>query len=228
MSHELRTPLHTVIGFSELLAEEIKGPLNADQQRFINHIHKDSQHLLTLINEILDLSKIESGKLQLRREALEVGVLLEDVLSSLRPRSAASSIHIETHVPDRLFVDGDRIRVRQIFYNLLSNALKFTPNGGSIRIEADQVDGFAQISVSDTGIGIPPEEHDSIFDSFHQVDAAAGGAREGTGLGLPITKRLVQEHGGRIWVESKPGLGSRFHFTIPLKAAYEKSTGSGR
>ena len=228
MSHELRTPLHTIIGFSELLSEELKGPLNAAQHRYIDHIHKDSQHLLSLINEVLDLSKIEAGKLQLRREGLELSALIEDVLSSIRPRAASGEIRVETSLGDELVVDGDRIRVKQILYNLLSNAVKFTPKGGSLRVDAEPVEGFARIAVTDTGIGIPPEEQQSVFDSFHQVGAATVGTREGTGLGLPITRRLVQEHGGRIWLESEPGKGSRFSFTIPLKAAHEKSLGSGR
>ncbi len=227
MSHELRTPLHTVIGFSELLAEEMKGPLNADQKRFIGHIHRDSQHLLALINEILDLSKIEAGKLELRKESLALGALLEDALSSIRPLGLEKSIEIEKNIVDPVCVIGDRIRVKQILYNLLSNAVKFTPKGGHVRIDVEPADGFARISVSDTGIGIPPDEHDSIFDKFHQV-AAVTGMREGTGLGLPITRRLVEQHGGRIWLESEPGKGSRFTFTIPLEAAHEKSTNSGR
>ncbi len=228
MSHELRTPLHTVIGFSELLAEETKGPLNDDQRRFIQHIRKDSQHLLTLINEILDLSKIEAGKLQLRREALDIGAVLEDVLSSIRPQGLDKSLEIGTRVADSVSVDGDRLRVKQILYNLLSNAVKFTPAGGRIHVDVEVVDGYAQISVNDTGIGISPEEHHSIFESFHQVATGADGMREGTGLGLPITKRLVEQHGGHIWLESEPGRGSRFTFTIPLKAANEKSISSGR
>ncbi len=216
MSHELRTPLHTVIGFSELLAEETKGPLNSDQKRFIHHIHKDSQHLLALINEILDLSKIEAGKLQLSREAIDLGALLKDVLSSIRPQATAKSIEIKTDLPIPVAVSGDRIRVKQILYNLLSNAVKFTPNGGVIRVEAGAADGFAWISVSDTGIGISPEEHESIFEKFHQAGTTAGGLREGTGLGLPITRRLVEGHGGRLWLESAPAKGSRFTFTLPL------------
>ena len=226
MSHELRTPLHTVIGFSELLSEESKGPLNADQKRFIDHIHKDSQHLLALINEILDLSKIEAGKLELRKEPLDIGAMLDDVLSSIRPQCLEKAIAIERHVDGPLVVDGDRIRVKQILYNLLSNAVKFTPNGGRVQIDASPADGFGRISVTDTGIGIPHEEHESVFDTFHQVGAP--GMREGTGLGLPITRRLVERHGGRIRLESEPGRGSRFTFTIPLKAANEKSIGSGR
>jgi PAS domain S-box-containing protein len=218
MSHELRTPLHTVIGFAELLAEETKGPLNPYQKRFINHIHKDAQHLLALINEVLDISKIEAGKLQLYREALYLGAVLEEALSSIRPQAAAKSIAIESNIPLPVSVDGDRMRVKQILFNLLSNAVKFTPEGGHIRVDVLSSEGFAQVSVSDTGIGIPAAEHDSIFDKFHQVGATTSGMREGTGLGLPITKRLVEEHGGRIWLESEPGKGSRFTFTLPLTA----------
>ena len=217
MSHELRTPLHTIIGFSELLAEELKGPLNTDQQRFVTHIRKDSQHLLALINEVLDLSKIEAGKLQLKKEPLEVIALLDDVLTSIRPRAMDGQIQIAAGLRSPVIIDGDRLRVRQILYNLLSNAVKFTPKGGSVRVDIEPAGEFARISVIDTGIGIPPAEQVSVFDSFHQVGETAGGTREGTGLGLPITKRLVEEHGGHIWLESEPGKGSRFTFTIPLK-----------
>ncbi len=219
MSHELRTPLHTVIGFAELLAEETKGLLNPTQKRFVNHIHKDAQHLLALINEVLDLSKIEAGRLQLHREALDAGALLDDVLSSILPQGSAKSIEIETNITVPVSIYGDRMRVKQILYNLLSNAVKFTPEGGHVRVDVTSSEGFAEVSVSDTGIGIPSAEHDSIFDKFHQVGAATtSGMREGTGLGLPITKRLVEEHGGRIWLESEPGKGSRFMFTLPLVA----------
>jgi PAS domain S-box-containing protein len=218
MSHELRTPLHTIIGFSELLAEETKGPLNVDQKRYMGHIQKDSQHLLALINEVLDLSKIEAGKLQLNRDAVDIAAVLDEVLASIRPRALERSLAIEAAPGSPVLVDADRLRVKQILYNLVSNAVKFTPNGGRIRVEIESANGFAQISVTDTGIGIPIEEQGVIFDAFHQVGtAASGGMREGTGLGLPITKRLVEEHGGRIWLESEPGKGSRFSFTIPLK-----------
>ena len=217
MSHELRTPLHTVIGFSELLAEETKGPLNDSQKRFVGHIHRDSQHLLTLINEILDLSKIEAGKLQLRREPLDIAEVLDDALSSIRPQALQKSISIEMSAAGPLRINGDRLRLKQILYNLLSNAVKFTPDGGRIQIEAEPVNGFARISVNDSGIGIAPQHHESIFDTFHQVGENAIGTREGTGLGLPITRRLVEGHGGRIWLDSEPGKGSRFTFTIPLE-----------
>jgi PAS domain S-box-containing protein len=226
MSHELRTPLHTVIGFSELLAEETRGPLNPDQKRFIGHIHNDSQHLLALINEILDLSKIEAGKIQLNRQALDIGAVIEDALGAIRPQSLERAIEIKTEFDAPVIVSGDAIRVKQIFYNLLSNAVKFTHKGGTVRVNARTIDGFGEISVSDTGVGIPPEELDSIFDKFHQVDAPGVGMREGTGLGLPITRRLVEEHGGRIRVESEVGKGSKFTFTLPLEQADEAGTGS--
>jgi PAS domain S-box-containing protein len=216
MSHELRTPLHTIIGFSEILAEELEGPVNEKQRRFINHIHQDSLHLLELINDILDLSKIESGRLELRREIFQLDASVEEVRSSIQSQAEGKSIAVTTHIPAGISLTADRIRVRQILLNLLSNAVKFTPAGGNIRIDAIPRDGFAEISVTDTGIGIPTEEHESIFDKFYQVGATTKGVREGTGLGLAITKRLVEEHGGKIWVESQPGKGSRFSFTVPL------------
>jgi PAS domain S-box-containing protein len=226
MSHELRTPLHTVIGFSELLAEESQGPLNDSQKRFIGHIHKDAQHLLALINDILDLSKIEAGKVQLRRDAVDIAVILDDALASIQPRGIEKSVAIETNIESPVIVEGDRIRLKQILYNLLSNAVKFTPANGRVQVEMGTAEGYARISVRDTGVGIPLEEQESVFEKFHQVGGVAGGAREGTGLGLPISRRLVEEHGGRIWLESEPGLGSCFTFTIPLKAANEKTTDS--
>ena len=216
MSHELRTPLHTVIGFSELLMEEMKGGLNTDQRRFIGHILKDANHLLALINEVLDISKIEAGKLKLTREALDLGIVLEDALGSIRPACATKGIDVQSAVTLVGPVLADRLRLKQILYNLLSNAVKFTPGGGAILVDVREQEGFAQVTVSDTGIGIPAEEHAAIFDTFHQVGAASTGTREGTGLGLPITKRLVEQHGGRVWLESEPGRGSRFSFTIPL------------
>jgi PAS domain S-box-containing protein len=214
MSHELRTPLHTVIGFAELLEEEIEGPLNDKQKRFIGHIHKDSMHLLELINDVLDLSKIEAGGLRIRRESLDIEAGVEEAISSIRPRAAAKSITIETAVSVATPVLADPLRFKQILYNLLSNALKFTPEGGRIRIEGRLSGGFVEISVVDTGIGIPREKHSDIFDKFYQLGATTKGIREGTGLGLAITRALVEEHGGRIWVSSEPGKGSRFSFTI--------------
>jgi len=218
MSHELRTPLHTIIGFAELLGEELEGPLNDKQKRFINHIHTDSIHLLALINDILDISKIESGRLGLRRETFDIGGTLEEALSSVRPQAAAKSIAIETSLSLPATIFADRLRVKQVLFNLLSNALKFTPNGGKILINAALRDSVIEISVSDTGIGIAKEQHEAVFDKFYQVGSTTKGVREGTGLGLAITKALVEEHGGGIWLESEPGKGSRFTFTIPHEA----------
>jgi signal transduction histidine kinase len=216
MSHELRTPLHTVIGFAELLGEEIEGPLNDKQKRFIGHIHKDSMHLLELINDVLDLSKIEAGSLRIRRESLDIEAGVEEAISSIRPGAAAKSIAIETAVSVDTPVLADPLRFKQILYNLLSNALKFTPEGGRIRVEGRRDARFVEISVVDSGIGIPHEKHSDIFDKFYQLGATTKGVREGTGLGLAITKALVQAHGGRIWVTSEPGKGSRFSFTIAI------------
>jgi len=215
MSHELRTPLHTVIGFAELLGEEIEGPLNDKQKRFINHIHKDSMHLLELINDILDLSKIEAGGLRITRESIDIEAGVEEAISSIRPGAAAKCIALETAVSVATPILADPLRFKQILYNLLSNAVKFTPEGGKVRVEA-RLDGagFVELSVIDTGIGIPPERHTDIFDKFYQLGPTTKGIREGTGLGLAITRALVEEHGGRIWVASEPGKGSRFRFTI--------------
>jgi signal transduction histidine kinase len=215
MSHELRTPLHTIIGFSELLAEGLQGTLNEKQRRFVNHIHKDSLHLLELINDILDLSKIEAGRLELRPEPFDFAAMVEESLAAVRALAQAKSIRIDTAIEVPMAVDADRLRVKQVLVNLLSNAVKFTPDGGVVRVDARVQDQLV-VSVTDTGVGIPKDEHESIFDKFHQVGATTKGVREGTGLGLAITKRLVEQHGGRIRVESEPGKGSCFTFTIPL------------
>ena len=219
MSHELRSPLHTVLGFSELLAEETEGQLSVKQKRFLSHIHDDSQHLLDLINDLLDLSKIEAGRLELRHEAFCLTPVLDEALSSVRPRATAKSVEIRTDVSIAAPVFAGRLRFKQILHNLLTNAIKFTPDGGKVRVEAATRDGFTEISVSDTGIGVPEDQHQAVFDKFYQVKAATEGGLEGTGLGLAITKRLVEQHGGSIWINSEPGNGSRFTFTIPLEQA---------
>jgi PAS domain S-box-containing protein len=219
MSHELRTPLHTIIGFSELLAEESQGPLNDKQKRFLNHIHTDSIHLLQLINDILDISRIEAGRLELRREAIDVKTVVEESIASIRHAAHAKSISIDARIEVPETIDADRLRVKQILVNLLSNAVKFTPSGGKISVRANFDDASAVFSVSDTGVGIPEEEHASVFETFYQSGNTTKGVREGTGLGLPITKRLVEEHGGTITLTSKPGEGSCFTFTIPARAA---------
>jgi signal transduction histidine kinase len=216
MSHELRTPLHTIIGFSELLAEEIEGSLNEKQRRFIGHVHQDAQHLLHLINEILDLSKIEAGRIELHPETLDAADGVEEVLASIRPLGVQKGINVESVLERGIEVRADRIRYKEVLFNLLSNAIKFTPTGGRVWLEGKKQRNFASISVCDTGVGLPPEEQESIFETFYQSATTAKGVREGTGLGLPIARRLIEQHGGRIWVQSEAGKGSRFTFTIPL------------
>jgi PAS domain S-box-containing protein len=216
MSHELRTPLHTIIGFTELLAEELEGPLNEKQKRFLGHVHQDSQHLLELINDILDLSKVEAGQMELHPESFDAGTVIAEALNGIRPMARARGIAVENRVSGETIVKADRVRFREILNNLLSNAVKFTPDGGSVGIESGPVSsGMACFCVSDTGVGIAPEDHAAVFDKFRQVGSTTRGVREGTGLGLAIVKSFVEMHGGTISLESAPGQGSRFSFTVP-------------
>jgi PAS domain S-box-containing protein len=216
MSHELRTPLHTIIGFTELLAEELEGPLNEKQKRFLSHVHQDSKHLLELINDILDLSKIEAGQLELHPESFDASDVVAEALNGIRPMANARGVSVENRVERDTVVKADRVRFREILSNLLSNAVKFTPDGGGVRVESCAVQaGMACFSVSDTGVGIAPEDHEAVFDKFRQVGSTTRGVREGTGLGLAIVKSLVEMHGGTITLESAPGEGSRFSFTVP-------------
>ncbi len=215
MSHELRTPLHTIIGFAELLKEGSDGVLNDTQMRFLTHIHRDSEHLLELINDILDLSKIEAGQLGLKREQYPLARSIDEALAAIRPGAAMKGIQLEDRGQAASMIDADPLRVREMLYNLLSNAVKFTPEGGTVWVGSFEDSGFARITVGDTGIGIPVEEQENIFDKFYQVGNTTRGVREGTGLGLSITRELVQMHGGWIELESTPGGGSRFTFTLP-------------
>ena len=219
MSHELRTPLHTIIGFTELLAEEIEGPLNEKQKRFLSHIHRDSLHLLELINDILDLSRIEAGRLDLRQEVFAMTTAIEEVMATIRPQAVANALQLEGPFTPDIALRADRVRFKEVLYNLLSNAVKFTPEGGRVRVEGALRDKAVEISVIDTGVGIPALEQGAVFDKFHQVGATVRGLKEGTGLGLAIAKQLVEAHGGRIWLSSEVGRGSRFSFTMPLEEA---------
>jgi PAS domain S-box-containing protein len=216
MSHELRTPLHTIIGFSELLAEEMQGPLNEKQKRFVNHIHRDAQHLLALINDVLDLSKIESGRLELQKAGFALDEAIEESVSSVQARADTKAIRISIAGRTSVNVTADRLRVKQILYNLLSNAVKFTGHGGSVSVEVQVVPLAVEVSVRDTGIGIHAAQHEAVFDKFYQVGLRQAGGEEGTGLGLAITRRLVEEHGGTIRLESEPGKGSCFTFSLPM------------
>jgi signal transduction histidine kinase/CheY-like chemotaxis protein len=215
MSHELRTPLNAIVGFSDLLAEQTPGQLNDKQKRFVNHIKQGSAHLLQLINDILDLSKIEAGQLEFRCEPFQVKDALPEVLSTIRPLAMAKNIQVRDNFATSRAVYADRIRFKQILYNLLSNAVKFTPKGGSVDIDCFDDGNFVGISVTDTGIGIRAEEQEVVFEEFRQVEGSADTAQEGTGLGLAITKRLVEQQGGKISLESEFGKGSRFTFTLP-------------
>jgi PAS domain S-box-containing protein len=215
MSHELRTPLNAIVGFSDLLAEGTPGDLNDKQKRFVNHIKQGSAHLLQLINDILDLSKIEAGQLDLRCEDFQIKTALPEVLSTIRPLAVAKNIQIEQKMESDQHVYADRVRFKQILYNLLSNAVKFTPKAGRIDIDCHGDGNSVCISVTDTGVGIRAEDQAVIFEEFRQVEGPAGTTQEGTGLGLAITKRLVEQQGGGISLESEFGKGSRFTFTLP-------------
>ncbi len=216
MSHELRTPLNAIVGFSELLAEETAGELNDKQKRFVGHIKQGSAHLLQLINDILDLSKIEAGQLELRFEDFQVKDTLPEVLSTIRPLAMAKNIQVQHNLKTDRAVYADRVRFKQILYNLLSNAVKFTPKGGRIEIDSLEDENFVYVSVTDTGIGIRAEDQAVVFEEFRQIEGKTGATSEGTGLGLAITKRLVEQQGGKISLQSETGKGSRFTFTLPV------------
>ena len=228
MSHELRTPLNAIIGFAGLLDEESAGKLNDEQKSYVQHVARASGHLLDLINDILDLSKIEAGYLELHPATFPMAGALAEVLSTTWPLARAKNIRLNVDRNSPFMVHADRIRFKQILYNLLSNAIKFTPKGGEVGMTCAEDDAFLTVAVYDTGIGIPAQERDAIFEKFHQVSTASKEGRAGTGLGLTITKRLVEQHGGRIWVESETGAGSRFQFTLPVQPeGYAKPAQAG-
>ena len=216
MSHELRTPLNAIIGFSEVLSARMFGGLNEKQDEYLRDIHESGQHLLSLINDILDLSKIEAGRMELDPTVFDLPTAIDHALTFVRERAARRGIALHRAVDQRLGqIRGDERKIKQVLLNLLSNALKFTSEGGRIDVGAGVADGMAQVWVTDTGIGIAPENQDAVFEEFRQVGTAAKKV-EGTGLGLTLSRKFVQLHGGRIWVESKPGAGSTFRFTLPL------------
>ncbi len=218
MSHELRTPLNAINGFSEVLLERYFGELNEKQEEYLRDILTSGQHLLSLINDILDLSKIEAGRMELEPSQFDLREALENSLSMIRERSTRHSIDLSPQIDDGIGgVEADERKVKQVVFNLLSNAVKFTPDGGRIELLARHVDGQIEVAVRDTGIGIAPEDQERIFEEFQQVGTASPGKHEGTGLGLALTRRLVELHGGRIWVESEVGIGSTVFFTLPLE-----------
>jgi signal transduction histidine kinase len=217
MSHELRTPLNAIIGFSEVLQERFFGELNEKQAEYTDDILTSGRHLLSLINEILDLSKVEAGRMELELATFDLPLAIDNARTFVRERATRHGITLDVKVDDRLGdFTGDERKIKQILLNLLSNAVKFTPEGGRIGINARQTNGAVEISVIDTGIGIAPEDQPKIFEEFRQVGTDYAHKVEGTGLGLTLAKKFVELHGGKIWVESEVGKGSTFIFTLPL------------
>ena len=217
MSHELRTPLNAIIGFSEVLSERMFGELNEKQEEYLKDIYASGMHLLSLINDILDLSKIEAGRMELELMDFDLPAALDSALTLVRQRAARRGISLDSNVDERLGqIQADERKIRQVVLNLLSNAIKFTPEGGRIEVGAVPRDGSVEVSVSDTGIGIAPEDQEAVFEEFRQVGTAEKKA-EGTGLGLTLCRKFIELHGGRIWVKSQVGAGSTFGFTIPKR-----------
>jgi len=217
MSHELRTPLNAVLGFSDLLADERYGPLNDRQRRYIDHIHTGGKHLLKLITDILDLSKIEAGRMELAREDVAVASAFVEVIGALYPLAEKKSQTLLQQVEPNVHVHADALRFKQVLMNLAGNAIKFTTEGGRIELAARQLDDQVRIEVRDNGPGIPPEQQQKIFEAFVRL-AQTGSATEGTGLGLAISARLVELHGSKLGIESQPGRGTCFYFSLPLIA----------
>jgi signal transduction histidine kinase len=223
ISHELRTPLNAIIGYSDLLGEQSAGPLSPPYPRFIANIQEGASHLLAMVNDLLDISRIEAGRLDLNLEAFTLAKALEEVLSVVTPLAGIKNIAIDNQVPAGTSIRADRTRVKQVLYNLLSNAVKFTPENGRVWIAEATREDTADFCVGDAGIGIPESELEAVFDEFHRVGGPSGSAVEGTGLGLAITRRLVELHGGTIRVESTIGQGSRFIVSLGPRSAVHHS-----
>jgi signal transduction histidine kinase len=215
MSHELRTPLNAIIGFSEVLGERLFGELNDKQAEYVGDIAESGRHLLALINDILDLSKIEAGRMELDLSDIDIGKTISHALSLVRERAERRGIAIGSRV-EAVTLRADERKVKQVLLNLLSNALKFTPQGGRVDVRAATVGHHVEVSVADTGVGIAPEDHDKVFEEFRQVGASAARV-EGTGLGLAISRKFIELHGGRMSLASAPGKGSTFTFSLPLE-----------
>jgi signal transduction histidine kinase len=217
MSHELRTPLNAIIGFSDVLNERMFGDLNERQVEYVNDILAAGKHLLSLINDILDLSKVEAGKMDLDLGPVSISNTLSSAVAMQRERAASKGIELGLDVQAIDSIQADERKVRQVLFNLLSNALKFTPAGGHIDVSARADNGVVSVSIADTGPGIAAEDAVRIFEEFRQV----AGTKEGTGLGLALSRKFVELHGGRLWVDSTPGHGSTFTFTLPAHPAQE-------
>ncbi len=218
VSHELRTPLNSVIGFSKVLLNRLDGELNERQEAYVRSIHSSSQHLLQLINSILDISSIEAGRMVLEQVEFELAALIDECVESSMPLTRGKPLRLEKDVAGDLpRVSGDRTKVRQVLLNLISNAIKFTP-GGRVVVSARHQDGTIQVSVSDTGVGIRTQDLGRLFEPFERLDNPISRDVAGTGLGLAISKKFVELHGGRMWAESRENAGSTFHFTLPAAA----------
>jgi len=217
MSHELRTPMNAIIGFSQVLREGLVGDVNEKQAEYLDDILSSGNHLLSLINDVLDLSKVEAGQVELQVAPFSLQDALERGVSMVREQAMTEGVQVNLHRNGSLdVVSGDERRIRQVIFNLLSNAVKFTPEGGQVDVNAARVDGEMRVSVADSGPGIAAEDLERIFEEFQQTEAGAS-QHEGTGLGLALSKRFVEMHGGRIWCESELGEGSTFEFTLPVK-----------
>jgi len=217
MSHELRTPLNVIIGFSELMLDGAVGQLSDEHEKCLKDILGSGQHLLSLINDILDLSKVEAGKMELKVRNVTIQNILDTLKNELMPIINRRKQNLEVVIEDSLPpVRADRNKIRQVLINLLSNSTKFTPDGGHLRVEVLREDGWCRISIIDNGIGIKKKDRKTIFEPFSQIDNPLPRESGGTGLGLAIAKQIIEKHGGRIWVDSEYGKGSQFHFTLPL------------
>jgi len=217
MSHELRTPLNAIIGFSEVMLERLFGDVNAKQEEYLHDILSSGRHLLSLINDILDLAKIEAGRMELEPADFDLPQAIDNALVLVRERAMRRGITLEQSIDPRLGeIKGDERKIKQVMLNLLSNAVKFTPEGGRIAVRAVLADGVAQVSVADTGVGIAPEDHAAVFEEFRQVGTDYARKHEGTGLGLALARKFVELHGGTIRVDSQLGQGATFTFTIPV------------
>jgi PAS domain S-box-containing protein len=218
MSHELRTPLNSVIGFSQILKKNRSNHLDDKEIKYTSNILKSGTHLLNLINDILDLSKIEAGKMELDCEKFNLYTVFSEIESIISPQAQKKSIGLEISKPVGIEINADKSKTKQIIFNLLSNAIKFTDENGKVSMSAEEIDrDWVEITVKDTGIGIPADKLDKIFNPFMQADVSTSRKYGGTGLGLPLVKEYAEMHGGEIRVESEVGKGSTFTFTIPLK-----------
>ncbi len=219
MSHELRTPLNSVIGFSEVLQDQIFGELNQKQQEYVNNINGSGKHLLSLINDILDIAKIESGKMELDLSTFLLKDAINSAMCMFKEKAMRHALKLAFEIEPNAGteIEADPLKLKQILFNLLSNAVKFTPDGGSVSVSARRDGDFIEIAVADSGIGIKEEDLSKLFQTFTQLESGYTKEFEGTGLGLALTRQLVELHGGSIWVESEIGKGSKFMFVIPIR-----------